>query len=63
MMHGILNIKKMKKCYVETSKNVLHTVKGRKANWIIHIARRYCLLKHVIEGRIVGSDRKTRKRP
>jgi len=32
--------------------NIVHTVKGRKANWIGHILRRNCLLKHVIEGKI-----------
>jgi hypothetical protein len=31
-----------------------HTMKRRKANWIGHILRRNCLLKHVIEGRIEG---------
>jgi len=33
-------------------KGILHTVKGRKANWIGHILRRNCLLKHVTEGKI-----------
>jgi hypothetical protein len=28
--------------------------KGRKANWIGHILRRNCLLKHVTEGKIQG---------
>jgi hypothetical protein len=35
-------------------RNILHTVKRRKANWIGHILRRNCLLKHVIEGNIEG---------
>jgi hypothetical protein len=26
----------------------------RKANWICHILRRNCLLKHIIEGKIEG---------
>jgi hypothetical protein len=34
--------------------NILHTIKGRKADWIGHILRRNCLLKHVIEGNIEG---------
>jgi hypothetical protein len=34
--------------------NILHTVKRRKANWIGHILRRNCLLKHVTEGKIEG---------
>jgi hypothetical protein len=33
-------------------RNVLQKAKGRKANWIGHILRRNCLLKHVIEGNI-----------
>jgi len=28
------------------------TPKVRKANWIGHVVRRNCLLKHVIEGKI-----------
>ena len=35
--------------------NIIQTVKRRKANWIGHILRRNCLLKHVIEGKIEGS--------
>ena len=30
----------------------LHTIKGKKANWIGHILRRNCVLKHVIEGKV-----------
>jgi hypothetical protein len=37
---------------VKKERNILHTVKRRKANWIGHILRRKCLLKHVIEGKI-----------
>jgi len=36
----------------EEERNILHTVKRRKANWTGHILRRNCLLKHVIEGKI-----------
>jgi hypothetical protein len=36
---------------VKEERNILHTVKGRKANWIGHILRRNCLLKQVIEGK------------
>jgi hypothetical protein len=35
-------------------RSILHTIKRRKANWIGHILRRNCLLKHVIEGKIEG---------
>ena len=33
-------------------RNILHTIKRKKANWIGHILRRNCLLKHVIGGKI-----------
>ena len=35
-------------------RNMLHTVPRRKANWIGHILRRNCRLKHIIEGKIEG---------
>jgi hypothetical protein len=35
-------------------RNIIHTVKRRKANWIGHILRRNCLLKHIIKGKIEG---------
>jgi hypothetical protein len=35
---------------VKEERNIVHTIKRRKANWIGHILRRNCLLKHVIEG-------------
>jgi hypothetical protein len=41
------------KCGKE-ERNILHTIKRRKANWIGHILRRNCLLKHVIEGKLEG---------
>jgi hypothetical protein len=36
---------------IEEQCHILHTMKRRKANWIDHILRRNCLLKHVIEGK------------
>jgi hypothetical protein len=45
------------------NEEVLHTVKGKiilnrikrsKGQWIDHILRRNCLIKHVIEGKIDG---------
>jgi hypothetical protein len=39
---------------VKEERNIVHTIKRRKANWIGHILRRNCLLKHVIEGKLVG---------
>jgi hypothetical protein len=37
---------------VKEKKNILYTVDRRKDNWIGHMLRRNCLLKHVIEGNI-----------
>jgi hypothetical protein len=39
---------------VKEERNIVHTIKRRKANWIGHILRRNCLLKHVIEGELEG---------
>jgi hypothetical protein len=35
-------------------RNILRTIKRRKANRIGHVLRRSCLLKHVIERKIEG---------
>ena len=35
-------------------RNILHTVKRGKANWIGRGWRRNCLLKQVIEGKVEG---------
>jgi hypothetical protein len=34
--------------------NIAHTIERRKSNWVDHILRGNCLLKHVIEGKIEG---------
>jgi len=50
---------------VNEQRNILHEIRKRKANWIVHIFRRNCLLKQVIEGKIKGGDgsgKKTRKK-
>jgi hypothetical protein len=39
---------------VKEERNIVHTIKRRKANWIGHILCRKYLLKHVIEGKIQG---------
>jgi hypothetical protein len=39
---------------VEGERNMLQTVKPKKANMIGHILPRNCLLKHFIEGKIAG---------
>jgi hypothetical protein len=47
---------------VKQVRNILHTIKSTKANWIGHILRRNCLLKHVIEGKVEGRIEITRRR-
>jgi hypothetical protein len=44
---------------VKGEKDILRTIKRRKANWIGHILRRNCLIKHVIEGKVTGARKKT----
>jgi len=43
-------------------RNILDTAKRRKANWIGHILRRNCLLKHVIREKIKGQIEVTGRR-
>jgi hypothetical protein len=38
----------------KAERNILHTVKRMKVNWIGHILRRNCLLEHIIEGNVEG---------
>jgi hypothetical protein len=45
-----------------TPKYIFFLVVQRKANWIGHILRRNCLLKQVIEGKIKGEIKVTRRR-
>jgi hypothetical protein len=47
---------------VSEQRNILHEIRKRKANWIGHILRRNCLLKEVIEGKIKGRIKVTRRR-
>jgi hypothetical protein len=44
----------MKYYRVNEERNIIHTIKRRKDNWIGHILRRNDLLKQVIEGKIEG---------
>jgi hypothetical protein len=39
---------------VKEERNILRTMKRRNTNWIGHILRVNCLLKHAIEGKIEG---------
>jgi hypothetical protein len=47
---------------VKEERNILHTIKRRKANWIGHMLHRNCLLKHVIEGKVEGRTEMTGRR-
>ena len=47
---------------VNEQRNIQHTIKIRKANWIGHILRRNCLLKRVIEGEMEGRIEVTGRR-
>jgi hypothetical protein len=44
---------------VKKDRNILHTIKGRKADWVDHILCRNCLPQHVIEVKIDGRVRVT----
>jgi hypothetical protein len=39
---------------VKEQRNILHEISKWKANWIVHVLRRNCLLQRVIEGKIKG---------
>jgi hypothetical protein len=47
---------------LKEQRNIVQTIKRRKANWIDHILCRNCLLKHVIEGKLEGRIEMTEKR-
>jgi hypothetical protein len=47
---------------VKEERNIVHTIKRRKANWIGHILRINCLLKQVIEGKLEGRIEMTGRR-
>ena len=42
---------------VKEKKNILHTIKRRKANWIGHILRRNCLLNMLLKERQREGDK------
>jgi hypothetical protein len=46
---------------VKEDRNKFDTIRRRKANWIGHILRTNCLLKHIIEGKISGTRRRERR--
>jgi hypothetical protein len=43
-----------KLCITLEQRNILHEISKWKANWIVNILRRNCLLQRVIEGKIQG---------
>jgi hypothetical protein len=47
---------------VKEERNILHTIKRRKTNWIGHILRRNCLHKQVIEGKLEERIERTGRR-
>jgi hypothetical protein len=47
---------------VKEERNILYTVKRRKANWIGHIQRRKCFLNHVTEEKVKGKIEVTGRR-
>jgi hypothetical protein len=47
---------------VKEERNILHKIKRRKANWIGHILRINCLMKHAIEGKLEGRIEMTGRR-
>jgi hypothetical protein len=47
---------------VKEDRNIVNTIKRRKANCIGHIVRRNCLLKHVIEGKLEVKSEMTGRR-
>ena len=47
---------------VKEQRNILHTGNRRMGNWIGHISRRNCLLKHVIEGKTEVTGGRGRRR-
>ena len=57
--HGVKN-EEVLLAFAE-DRNILRTIKRRKSNWIVHMLRRNCLLKHVIEGNIEGKGRRGRR--
>jgi hypothetical protein len=47
---------------VKDERNILHTGKRRKANWIGYTLHRNCFLKHVVEGKVEGRVEKMGRR-
>jgi hypothetical protein len=62
---GFCELKEIEKYGHTMKKGVIRTIKRRKANWIGHILRRNCLLKHILESKQrygLGMRRQGRRR-
>ena len=46
---------------VKEERNIIHTIKRRKANWIGHNLRTSCVIKHITKGNIEGRIEVTRR--
>jgi hypothetical protein len=46
---------------VKKERNILHTIRRRKVDWIGYILSRNCLLKHIIEGKTSRTRRRGRR--
>ena len=57
-----LNVSESALRIVKKPRNIQHTLKRRKADWIGHILHRNCYLKHVIEGKIEVTEGRGRIR-
>jgi hypothetical protein len=47
---------------VKGERNIVQTIKERKANCIVYVLRRNCLIRDVIEGKEKGNMEVTRRR-
>ena len=47
---------------VKGERNIIQTIKIKKANWTGHMLRRDCLLKYVTEGKVEGRFEVTERR-
>jgi hypothetical protein len=64
-MHGMLYVEWLLNSpdiRASGQRNILHEIRKRKANLIGHILYINCLLKQVIEGKIMGQTEVTRRR-
>jgi len=47
---------------IKEKENILQTVKRRQANWIGHVLRKKCLLKHVVVEKATRTGRRGKRR-